>query len=307
LSGKSVATASVSNHLWLRMTQVITRPRGKDHELLLTARDLIPFTAPGRRLTHAELAQAAWQLDTTLAGATEALREVYPEIKLPAVPADCSDLGVPWAAHDALVAGGQRDLISWRLRPSDIVRTALRAAYPLGDFLAMLDPFRKLGAPVPDYDEAIKDALNKVALDEYDEDMLADPSDSASVTALRLVQTAGRFGWTLAEAHQRFARLVPIGVRLDYPQVELPDEIVRWEDLLALTTFFDGQPPVIAGTIDQPYLEKAAEEIFDAPPKEIPAKADWLRERLSIYAPLFSLQLEPLSPQLDPPREAVVD
>ena len=60
-------------------------------------------------------------------------------------------------------------------------------------------------------------------------------------------------------------------------------------------------------------LEKAAEEIFGASPEEIPAKAAWLRQRLKIYAPLFSLELDALSPELealssdlDPPGEVLV-
>ena len=152
---------------------------------------------------------------------------------------------------------------------------------------------------LPSFDEAVRAAVNTVTLDEYDLDMLLNPRrytiDQAPgvsiVSALHLVRTAGRFGWTLREAHERFARLVPAGLTLGYPQVELPDDIVYWYDLLALTTHFDGQPPVVSGRIDQAYLEHAAGEIFDAPPEELPAKAAFLRERLTRYAPLFQLEL----------------
>ncbi len=41
------------------------------------------------------------------------------------------------------------------------------------------------------------------------------------------------------------------------------------------------------------YLERAAEEIFDVKPLEIPEKAALLRERLGIYAPLFQFELAP--------------
>jgi Caspase domain len=300
---------SVRDQLWLRIAEIITRPRGGDEELLRTAKALIPFAAPRRQLTQAELVEATWRLQTTVAEASDALRSVYPDVSLPSVPADCNDLVVPWGLHDALL--NLRE-ISWQLRSAEIGLTAWLTRRPLGDILALLDPFRRLGAPVPAYDASVKATLNPVTLDDYDADMLMDLLDEddaderanapvgETVTALRLVQVAGRFGWTLAEAHRRFARLVPIGVKLDYPQVEFPDEIVRWEDLLVLTTFFDGRAPVISGTVDQAYLEKAAEEIFDASPEEIPAKADWLRERLTIYIPLFSLEL-------DSPSEVVVD
>jgi hypothetical protein len=69
--------------------------------------------------------------------------------------------------------------------------------------------------------------------------------------------------------------------------------------LLALTTYFDGQEPVISGRIDQAYLEKAAEEIFDVSPEQIHEKAALLRERLKIYAPLFKFEF-------DTPEEAPV-
>ena len=78
---------------------------------------------------------------------------------------------------------------------------------------------------------------------------------------------------------------------LDYPGVELPDEIVCWQDLLLLTTYFDGQPPAISGTIDRAYLEMAAKEIFGAPPEQIAERAAWLRDRLRLYAQLFQLEL----------------
>lgn len=273
------------------------------HGITIDGRDyLIPSDSYRPEVNQGSAESAApWRLQSTVAEASAALRAVYPDVRLPSVPADCEDLVVPWAVHDALL---NSDEISWQLRSAEIGLIAWATRRPLGDFLATLDPFRRLGAPVPAYNEEARDTLNRIVLDEYDADILIDlpeedradgqtaASAAESVTALRLVQVAGRYGWTLAEAHQRFARLVPIGLRLDYPQLDLPDEIVRWEDLLVLTTYFDGQPPVITGTIDQAYLEHAAEEIFDATPAEIPAKADWLRQRLTIYAPLFSLELQ---------------
>jgi hypothetical protein len=321
---------------WLRIARIIACPADKDESLVPSARALIPFTTPDWPLTHVELVHAAWLFEMTLAETAAALRATYPNVRLPSIPADCSDLDAPRFAYEALLCdpftiswglgiGVRVDPgeTRWKLHPAAIVLSARRTGRPLGDFVALLDPFRELGAPVPALDEAAREALNKVTLDAYDEKMLEElkgPDEEASeedrladtsgpwvVTALELVQTAGRYGWTLAETHQRFARFVPIGVQLDYPQVELPDEIVRWEDLLVLTTFFDGLPPVVAGTITQPYVEKAAEMIFGAAPEGIPAKAAWLRERLKIYAPLFSLELDPLSPELNPPGEIVVD
>jgi hypothetical protein len=67
-------------------------------------------------------------------------------------------------------------------------------------------------------------------------------SQAGGVSPLQVVQEAGMFGMTLA-----------------------------WYDLQALTTYFDGQEPVISGQIDWPYLQNAAIEIFDCPPGEAPA------------------------------------
>jgi hypothetical protein len=177
---------------------------------------------------------------------------------------------------------------------------------PVGDFFDQLAPFRKPDDGLPSLDEATTRELNEVTFDEYDPEMLkiydelGELTYLSAVQALELVQIAGRLGWTLAEAHQRLARLVPIGLKLEYPRLDFPDEIVYWYDLLALTTYFDGQEPVISGRIDQSYLEHAAEEIFDAPQEQIPEKAALLRERLRIYESLFRFEL-------DVPREAPVD
>lgn len=169
---------------------------------------------------------------------------------------------------------------------------------PLGDFLGVLDQFRSLGVPVPAFDETVRDLLNKVNLDNYDDAMLTEYDEFGNsreletVTSLALVKIAGCFGWTLAHAHWRLGRLIPIGVRLDYPaDVDYPQEIVHWYDLQALTVYFDGQSPFISGKIDWAYLEKAAEEIFDCLPEQIPENVVFLRDRLKIYASLFELEL----------------
>lgn len=184
------------------------------------------------------------------------------------------------------------------LGPAGIVDIMRFSGQPLGDFLGQLDPFRVSDDILPSFDECTKDDLNQVKIDEYDLDMLTTFDELGELTylhtikSLQLVQIAGRLGWTLAEAHCRFVRLVPIGVTLEYPQVELPDEIVYWYDLLILTTYFDGQEPIISGKIDQAYLEKAAREIFDAPHEQIPEKAALLRERLKTYSQLFQFELD---------------
>jgi hypothetical protein len=285
--------------LWLRITGIVTRQGEADETWLPASYRLAPFAAPRRRLTGAELAAAAWELQTTLASAAAAIKQTFPDVLLPDIPAGCAELSVSRAAHNALFATEDNPIFvqevrcDWGLTPSAIVGGAWRTSRQLGDYLASLDPFRRLGAPVPPCNPAIRKTLNEVVLDDRDVDMLKGAPDGiTSVTALSLVQTAGRFGWTLAEAHQRFARLAPLGLELGYPiGIEFADEIVRWQDLLVLTTYFDGQAPVVAGQVTWEYLAKAAEEIFDCPPEKAAAHTAWLRDRLKIYASLFELQL----------------
>lgn len=268
-----------------------------------TARDLVACLTPARPVTPAQLVYAACDFNTALADAAAIIRAAYPGVRLPVLPPECADLRVPREVAASLLDA--EGAISWQVNPKEIVFWTRLTREPLGDFLSRLDPFRRLGAPVPAFDEAVRTALNEVQLDEYDVDMLIAPGVNPRyrhqeendphgwlVTALSLVQVAGRLGWTLAHAHWRLARLAPIGLTLEYPaDIDFPDEIVYWYDLLVLTTYFDGQPPVISGTIDWACLEKAAEEIFDAKPEDIPAKAAFLRDRLRIYAPLFNLEL----------------
>ena len=286
--------AIMRRRLWMRVAQIIKRPRGQDEDVMQSARCLAPLVAPTHPVTYPELAQASWQLEAPLARTATALGEVYPGIRLPDLPAECGDLIVADLLHDLLLDDGE-EILWQRPAPYQIVRHARSSVLPLGDFLARLARFRAIGALVPPCTEAIREMLREVHLDDRDEIMLKSGDYYVlAVWPLHLVQTAGRFGWTLAEAHERFARLAPIGLRLDYPQGEVPDEIVYWYDLQALTTHFDGGEPVISGRMGRSYLKRAAEQIFDAAPDEIPAKASFLRERLAIYARLFELDLDTL-------------
>lgn len=280
---------------FVEIVQIATGRRGWEDKSV--ARNLAPFAAPTRAVTPAELVEVAYWMDETIAESRKRIGEVYAEAQLPVIEGEISGLTVPPGVYNALLHGYRQDL-EWRQGPLGIVAGALFLREPLGDFLRRLDKFRPIGAPVPPYDEDVRLMLNEIHLDDYDADMLTIfdefgvERELRAITALSFIQIAGRLGWTLAQAHQRFARLVPIGLALEYPTaVEFPDEIVYWYDLQVLTTYFDGQPPVISGRIEWAYLEKAAEEIFDCSPEEIPGKAVFLRDRLRIYAPLFELEL----------------
>jgi Caspase domain len=288
---------------WVIIADVLLGEEEADAEAeQRTARNLSSFIAPTGMVNWHDIIGIAYGQEKTLVQVAEAIRAVYPDAQLPSISAKCANLKVPYAVFRALGNWGDRDVAA--SGPAGIVDIMKYSAQPLGDFLGQLDSFRLPGDTLPSFDESIKRELNQVKFDEYDLDILTRFDELGELTYLRtikslqLVQTAGRLGWTLAEAHRRFARLVPIGLTLEYLQVDLPDEIVYWYDLLALTTYFDGQEPVISGTIDQAYLEKAAEEVFDAPPEQIPEKAALLRKRLKIYAPLFQFELD--TPEEDP-------
>jgi hypothetical protein len=261
-----------------------------------TARRLSSFLPPTEAISWKNLVCRGFGDDRALARVFEEYREIYPDAQMPPFPTECIHLAVSWVVSRAL--GGFHAWGGGEFGPAAIIDSMLYSRQQLGDFLGLLDSFRPLGVPVPPFDESIRVELNKVQLDEYDLDILAIFDESGveayirTVSPLAFVRIAGRLGWTLAEAHQRFVRLVPIGVTLEYPPVDLPDEIVYWYDLLALTTYFDGQEPALSGTIDQGRLEKAAEEIFDAPPEQIPERAALLAERLKIYAPLFEFDFD---------------
>jgi hypothetical protein len=293
--GRFVADRKLLRRPFLRIVSRIMGRAG--YETKMAARDLVPLTVPETAVTAAELAELASLLDTSLGDAAKKLSEVYPAALLPQLDRGCSDLRVDYALHDALLTSNGDDA-EWQLSPASIVGDALWLRAPLGDFLRELDQFRMLGAPVPAFDETILENLNHFELDEYDRTMLSDHDDLGdrrqveAITPLALVRIAGRIGWSVANAHGRLARLVPIGVKLDYPaDVPLPGEVVYWYDLLALTMYFNGQEPAICGRIDWPYLERAAVEIFDCAIGEVPEKAAFLRDRLRRYAPLFQLEL----------------
>ena len=283
----------------LQITAILAGRRvGGSSKYLSSGRALIPFTSPDGPITYAELAELSYYIHGTLGEARSALLELYPDAEVPSLGEDDKELTEKSEPYSSLTGElrGQTG-VSWLLSPADIVANAWDERMPVGDYLTLLEPFRKIGAPVPACDDRIRAELNRVTLDEYDLDMLTvfdkfgEETSLQTVTALSLVQIAGRLGWTLAHAHRRLSRLTPLGLTLDYPAGELPDEIVRWQDLLLLTTYFDGQPPAITGTISPAYLEKAAAEIFGDPPQKIAEHASWLRGRLNLYTPLFQLGL----------------
>lgn len=275
----------------LTIAAIVSRRRGRQRDVA-QARTLIPFTAPTEPVTYAELVDLACDLDCSVGEARKALLKAFPDAEVPAPTPNCDELYPDFEIRSAVVGSRweRPEPVAWRLRPGEIVAGAVAFNQSLGGFLPMLQPYRELGAPVPEPDERTHAALNEVFPDEYDEDMLmvfdedGEETYISEIDPLRLVQIAGRLGWTPAETHQRMSRLVPIGLRLEYPGDACPDETVRWQDLLLLTRHLDGHEPAVTGRVTTAHVAVAAEETGES--------TDWILDRLRLYAPLFALTVD---------------
>ncbi|QXJ22964.1 caspase family protein [Actinomadura graeca] len=257
-----------------------------------TARALIPFCGPDGPVTPAELTEMARQMFCSIGEARKALLAAFPDADVPDVAPGCHELTPFFEIGSALVGqeGRWRERPVWLLQPAQIVEGAIAFNRSLGGFLAMLAPYRGIGAPVPELDETTAKRLDEIFPDEYDEDMLVAydrderPIALSEFDPLLLVRTAGRLGWPAWEAHRRLERLEPIGVVLAYPVDACPGDVVRWQDLLLLTEHLDGYAPAISGRVTRDHVQRAAEETGET--------AAWIVERLRLYAPLFALDLE---------------
>src|SRR5207248_830206 len=179
----------------------------------------------------------------------------------------------------------------WTLTAGDIVRGAAISRQSVAAYLAALEPIRTLGAPLPVLSSADRDALADHAGDRYDVVMLRAFDGSGQgktvteVGPLWLVQVAGRFGWTVAEARRRMARLEPLGLIVTCSAEHCPDEIVCWQDLLALTVYLDGQEPALSGPVGADHLAAAAADLDET--------IEVVRARLDRYTDLFGFTLDP--------------
>ena len=226
-------TYQFSERPWAILASLIEDEYMRESELQIAER-LSPFMAPSEVISCQDLVRVAYgngTNDRTIGKAAEAIQSLYADAQLPEISEDCSDLTVPWQVARTL--GGYIGWGDGDFDAATIIDSMLYSRILLGDFFDQLAAFRPLGAAVIKIDGDARRALNQVKIDEYDLDMLlifdgfGDDTYMRTISALTLVQTAGRIGWSLAEAHKRFARLVPIGLTLEYPQVDFPDETVR--------------------------------------------------------------------------------
>jgi len=167
----------------------------------------------------------------------------------------------------------------------DVVRLATLGSRTIGEVLADMQVFRPFGAQLPDPDAE----LDGYRPDDYDTPVLeaAMPNPAGTtVTALRLVRVAGRFGWTVRQAFDRLSRFGTLGVHLVPEAEQCPDTIVHWADVIVLSQYLDGEEPALSGPVTVDRIERAADAV-----RETPAET---RARLLRYAELFRLQPEEL-------------
>lgn len=269
-------------------------------ERLRRRRRLLDIVDLRRPITMPEIVQLAYFLDYSIAESIEHFKNIYPETAdltaLPPAAKKAADLSPRYEECVALLGERHADLdedgkfkLNWSLQPGDIVEAAVEARQPIATLLERLEPYRALGAPIPVINATAREALSRRPADRYDLSMLISVNEKGwrcyidTVTPLRLVQTAGRLGWTLAEAHARFAELEPIGLSWTYdPATCLPD-IVSWQNLLILTENLDGQEPAISGVITDEHVAASAREIDETPTA--------VRDRLHHYSALFGYEL----------------
>ncbi|MET9259501.1 hypothetical protein [Amycolatopsis sp. NPDC004079] len=269
-------------------------------ERLRRRRRLLDIVGLDRPITVPEVLQLAWFLDYDIAKSIEYFETIYPgTADLTALPPAASEAEGLTPRHEECIAmlGSRHYLldkgdsfeVDWALRPGDIVAAAARARQSISALLERLEPYRVLGAPLPVIDAAARKSLPDRPADRHDLAMLTSVDELGrrcyvdTVTPLWLVQTAGRLGWTLTEAHARFAALEPIGLTWTYDPAACLQDIASWQDLLILTEYLDGQEPAISGTITEEHIAASAREIDET--------AAAVRERLRRYAPLFGYEL----------------
>ena len=105
---------------------------------------------------------------------------------------------------------------------------------------------------------------------------------------------AGRFGWTLKRAYDRYAPFRCLGLNVDRPANPRPAEagaVPTWRDVVILTEELTGRAPALSGDVSAEHIALCAEET-DLSEAEV-------RERLGRYAPLFRLRLPTEEGQVD--------
>ncbi|MFD9790577.1 caspase family protein [Streptomyces sp. NPDC059070] len=177
-----------------------------------------------------------------------------------------------------------------RLTIHQLFRHARNSGQSLGETVRALSRFTPLGAPpVPgDFsgpDAAALEDLRPALFDfaAFDPGLLG----PGLLGPLELVLVAGRFGWTLGRAYERYApfRCLGLDVTVREPDARVRETVPDWRDVIVLTTGLTGRAPAVAGAVDPDHLARCAAGTDLA--------EDGVRERLTHYAELFGLTLPP--------------
>ncbi|MEV5572062.1 caspase family protein [Spirillospora sp. NPDC052269] len=283
----------------LIMEQIGPKWRPVYRRRLNECRRLARLAALRRPVTVPEILTLSMTLKSDLKSTVEEYVEVFPETAdLSRLPLGVrnSDIQIDWYVERLALAGNFFEIISslrpieWRLDPWRILKSCADSHLSVQEFLERLYEYRVIGAPVPEVGPSVMADYRDFFPDRYDLTMTSRVENYWRVEpinridALHLVQTAGRFGWTLAYAHQRFARIQPLGLVLDYSPEACPDELVHWQDLLVITQYLDGQAPVVGGVVERHHITAAA--------KDFEESEDRVTARLRKYQPLFGYSLE---------------
>ncbi|GAA2209265.1 hypothetical protein GCM10009850_047230 [Nonomuraea monospora] len=249
---------------------------------------LAPFATPDEPFTMTDFVYLAATFESGIREAREHLLRTFPGAS--AEPISGDTISLPPSSHlRSLLSNDYRSQpLQWDLSPGALISAAHDANLTLGAYVRRLRPYLPPGVPLRE----IRDAdLDETRLTEEDTGLLRvhgieEDTYTSTVDALHLVRTAGKYGRKVTETHHRLLRFAPLGLTLAYPNDACPDDIVHWQDLLALTVHLDGQPPAITGPVTQDHLAKAAWQL-----EETPAQ---VRDRLARYARLFALTLPEL-------------
>ena len=288
---------------WAAVSLLIRRVGSRElagfDERLSRHRRLLDLVDVRRPVTMPEIIDIAYWLDYTIAQAIDYYSMLYPSsADLSALPACAMSSKAACHRHEereALITlpdainHGRHD-VTWELAAGDIVRGAAMSRQSVTAYLDTFELFRALGAPLPRLSEDDRELLGDRTADRFDVAMLRQFDEYGKATTLRevrpfwLVQVAGRFGWTLAEAYRRMARLRPLGLIFNCRADDCPEEIVHWQDLLAVTVYLDGQEPVLSGVVSAEHLTAAAADLAEP--------VDVVRARLRRYARLLGFTVD---------------
>ncbi|MFJ3901941.1 caspase family protein [Streptomyces sp. NPDC090025] len=217
-----------------------------------------------------ELTDADPQLPLSLPDLTDEARGLRPES----------------AETDHLVHEGpdSRYEFKSRLAIKDVLAHSKARSCTLAESARALDAYRCVGAPAfPGPVDGPLATLRATDFDlaAFDHSLLGEES----LGPLELVLVAGRFGWTLGAAYDRYAPFASLGLRVTTPEPEGAerDIVPGWADVIALTEELTGRLPRIQGTVTTEHIVLCAEETERSEGEAL----DLLRP----YARLFELQL----------------